>query len=279
MGTSLIFLYNGIVVVTVLMLRILWWQGVVPRLLQDILDVFPRQDIFTPDDFAAYKEWPSIATLREQGFRIFFVSSTNYGEAMTSLIFPRGRDVCNWFEPSLKRIHGPPECTVHSRTGDVAFQTGSLIRSPSCEIQYGPLNCDFVWKNKNSPILDEVILPQVLECGLNAPCPDLLTPERAASAVWTWAAGHPGDGACTYLASSDGRWRSIRCEEAESVPLACRASLSQRKNQTVWALGIGDACPTGMLFDVPRHPKENFELKRLLEQSSWHRVLINLKAI
>ena len=231
MGTSLIFLYNGIVVVTVLMLRILWWQGVVPRLLQDILDVFPRQDIFTPDDFAAYKEWPSIATLREQGFRIFFVSSTNYGEAMSSLIFPRGRDVCNWFEPSLKWIHGPPECTVHSRTGDVAFQTGSLIRSPSCEIQYGPLNCDFVWKNKNSPILDEVILPQV------------------------------------------------RCEEAESVPLACRASLSQRKNQTVWALGIGDACPTGMLFDVPRHPKENFELKTLLEQSSWHRVLINLKAI
>lgn len=30
-------------------------------------------------------------------------------------------------------------------------------------------------------------------CGLNMPSPDLLTPVRAAAAIWTWAPGHPFD--------------------------------------------------------------------------------------
>jgi hypothetical protein len=65
------------------------------------------------------------------------------------------------------------------------------------------------------------------------------------------------------------------------MPLACRAGFTRGNNQTVWILGTGDAnaCPSGTTFDLPRHPKENFDLKRLLEESSWHRALINLKAI
>lgn len=34
---------------------------------------------------------------------------------------------------------------------------------------------------------------QVMGCGLNMPSPDLLTPVRAAAAIWTWAPGHPFD--------------------------------------------------------------------------------------
>ncbi len=36
-------------------------------------------------------------------------------------------------------------------------------------------------------------LLQVLGCGLNVPAPDLMTPSKAASAIWTWAPGHPYD--------------------------------------------------------------------------------------
>ena len=41
------------------------------------------------------------------------------------------------------------------------------------------------------PVLDELSLPAVTSCGLNMLCPDLLTPERAAAAIWSWAPGHP----------------------------------------------------------------------------------------
>ena len=37
-------------------------------------------------------------------------------------------------------------------------------------------------------------MPDVVSCGLNMPSPDLLTPERAAATIWTWAPGHPPPG-------------------------------------------------------------------------------------
>lgn len=43
------------------------------------------------------------------------------------------------------------------------------------------------------PVLDELSLPAVTSCGINVPCPDLLTPERVAAAIWSWAPGEPYD--------------------------------------------------------------------------------------
>lgn len=40
-------------------------------------------------------------------------------------------------------------------------------------------------------MLDVDLSPDVTSCGLNMPSPDLLTPERAAAFIWTWAPGHP----------------------------------------------------------------------------------------
>ena len=48
-------------------------------------------------------------------------------------------------------------------------------------------------KSHCRPVLDETNLPEVTACGLNMPCPDLLTPQRAAGAIWTWAPGQPYD--------------------------------------------------------------------------------------
>jgi hypothetical protein len=38
---------------------------------------------------------------------------------------------------------------------------GLLTRVISCELQYGPMNCDFVWRGSNQPVFDEITLPPV----------------------------------------------------------------------------------------------------------------------
>lgn len=46
---------------------------------------------------------------------------------------------------------------------------GLLTRVISCELQYGPLNCEFVWRGTNDPVFDELTLPPVRQ--LQAPLP------------------------------------------------------------------------------------------------------------
>lgn len=41
------------------------------------------------------------------------------------------------------------------------------------------------------PLLDEASLPGVTACGINFPSPDMMTPQRSAAAIWTWAPAHP----------------------------------------------------------------------------------------
>jgi hypothetical protein len=56
------------------------------------------------------------------------------------------------------------------------------------------------------PVLDELSLPAVAACGVNMPSPDLLTPERAAAAIWSWAPGHP-----FAAAHNQERWHRLWC--------------------------------------------------------------------
>jgi hypothetical protein len=251
--------------------------GVVPQLTSDVLDVFPAESIFTPGDRRAHGEgpWPPVARLLEEGFRVMFVSSSDYGEQMESLVFPRGEAVCDWREPGLTEMD-PATC----RTSSTGFMNGSLLRTPSCEIQYGPLNCDFVWRNTNSPILDDVLLREVTACGLNVPSPDLLTPERAAAAVWTWAPGYPSpilETPCAYVAASDGRWRTSSCGELEDLPLACRAT-DAPLSQPRWVLERSGACPESTTFGPPRHPRENAALVAAVRSQSHIGARINLES-
>ena len=156
-------------------------------------------------------------------------------------------------------------------------------------------------------------------CGLNQPAPDLLTPVRAAAAIWTWAPGHPFDpsytdgrlgaaltrhlqqqqqrrrpeqqqqagrqrdrqrqpqpaGAvvanCGVISASDARWRAVPCA-LPALPSACRlqnASLGAADGG--WVVGDGGAergaCPEGTLYDLPRHPRENYLLAAALQRA------------
>jgi len=152
--------------------------------------------------------WPSALELAAMNKSVIVVSGTDYGEPMSALVFPRrgGEAPCGWAEPPLKGFRGPPLCDAECSARDGCYGDGDnedsgvkrartlrgrLLRVLSCELQYGPLNCDFAWKSGNGPVLDEVTLPLVTACGLNMPSPDSVVPARAAAGIWAWAEGHP----------------------------------------------------------------------------------------
>lgn len=60
--------------------------------------------------------------------------------------------VCNWREPPLRSFLGEPICSVESNGSyaqDGATLVGNLYRTTTCELQYGPMNCDFNWGATN----------------------------------------------------------------------------------------------------------------------------------
>ncbi len=83
--------------------------------------------------------------------------------------------MCNWTEPNLSAVEGLPTCIVHGRDAPPAppgqpgaagvtsraLFDGTLIRVETCELEYGPLNCDFVFRGSNEPFLDEATMPAV----------------------------------------------------------------------------------------------------------------------
>ena len=259
--------------------------GVVPELVAAVRDAFPDDRVFKPPDRAAAASpdagWPTMGELLDAGFRVMFVSSSDYGTEMEPYVFARGA-VCNWQEPSLADID------ASSCAGTARFPDGTLLRTPSCEIQYGPLNCDFAMRNENSPVLDEASLPGVLACGLNVPAPDLLTPQRAAAAVWTWAPGYPpshptGCDDVAYVAASDGRWRTATsgasCADLVRLPLACRVLESPLSRPSWLLVESPGVCPNGTVGGPPRYPRENLALVTKVRSGSHHGARIHVSHV
>lgn len=134
------------------------------------------------------------------------------------------------------------------------------------------------------------------------PSPDLLTPDRAAATIWTWAPGHPFDPTselglgdsqstsagvapprllaaaqmgteaanCGMLSAGDARWRATPCAMA-ALPSACRQrNASLNATDGGWVLDASlprGSCPTGAEFDLPRHPRENYLLAAALQRA------------
>lgn len=70
----------------------------------------------------------------------------------TKLLACRDWMVCGWREPPLRSFVGAPVCSVEtngSYADDGATLAGHLYRITSCQLQYGPMNCDFIWGGTN----------------------------------------------------------------------------------------------------------------------------------
>lgn len=275
--------------------------GVSKYIKEDILDVFPREWIFTTEDLAASGGiWPTASEMVRGGRRLVLVSIQDYGRSVAPLFFTRDKHVCSWKEPPLANVEGEPACQVHSwgLFKSLKLFSGTFVRVGTCQLQYGPLNCDFQWNQENNIVLDNITIPGVVQCNLNMPCPDLLTPRKAAASIWTWAVGHPflpengvekhgntgflmahgqGPANCAIVNASDGRWRAVQCMDGTSdddfrVVTPCRPSGSKGWRGSPWVLGIGrkGLCPEGSFWDAPRHPQENQALTRMLERQGMH---------
>lgn len=201
----------------------------------------------------------------------------------------RHAQLCGWDEPELPLFQGPPDCIIHEHGNysDRPTMSGTWVRMGSCEIQYGPLNCDFAW-GKNKEVLSDELLPSVTQCGVNMPSPDMVTPARMATQVWSWAEGHPhsfrggkkSDGAasCVALSAQNGRWY-VTEQCGGSIRSACRnvQGLQTPAGVPLWILAAAGQCPDKFRPDIPHGPKENMLLTATLKQQGVASVLLPLK--
>lgn len=105
---------------------------------------------------------------------------------------------------SKRATQGEP--LSYGLAGSTAVQEGGLqSRIDLLEGEWASLRVSqmagFSSSAECSPLLDESSLPDVYQCGLNMPSPDLLTPQRAASTIWSWAPGEPSSGGSAVVAS------------------------------------------------------------------------------
>lgn len=68
----------------------------------------------------------------------------------------RAGPVCQFLEPNLTTYVGQPACIADAYPPDAprlvdggVTLSGQLFRQTTCEITYGPLNCDFVFRGDN----------------------------------------------------------------------------------------------------------------------------------
>lgn len=70
------------------------------------------------------------------------------------------------------------------------------------------------------------------------------------------------------VSAQDGRWRSVPC--SLELPTICRradVALGSRGGQWVLGGGARGTCPEGSVPDLPRHPRENYQLAAALRDA------------
>ena len=120
------------------------------------------------------------------------MSGADYLTQGEELLFVKDT-ICNWQEPPLP-LTPFPECRFTQSKTNIAIPNAdaTIFRPETTEIQYGFLNANGQI-GSNEYLLNEESLPGVVDCGVNIPSPDNVTPKRMEAMVWAVTKGHELD--------------------------------------------------------------------------------------
>ncbi|RHY28535.1 hypothetical protein DYB32_005898 [Aphanomyces invadans] len=252
--------------------NLLKWHKV-QRLLASIKKSFPVAEILRPDDTGG-KPWPTFDTLLAQGKRVAFLTASDYSPVGNELLFHK-MSLCSWQEPDLP-FATYPDCRFAGSSVSTLTSHGVLFRPETSEIQYGLLNA-MGHLGPNLHLIDEAVLPKLLECNVNIPSPDNITPTRMEAMVWSFAPSEPqavGASECTAMLRPSARWLSRPCDNTTRMAMACKAVHNATwivAPMTTHAIDMdgSNLCPQGFNPTTPTNGYEN----RLL-----HDALVNSPA-
>ncbi|TMW64972.1 hypothetical protein Poli38472_009139 [Pythium oligandrum] len=232
---------------------------------------FGPEEILLPADLVHTYGWPSFETLLASGKRVIFMSGSNYSPRGDDVLFVKD-EICNWTEPQLP-FEPYPSCNFPMEHMTPLDHRHWIFRPETSEIVYGFLNADG-HLGDNTYILNETSIPPMVECGVNIPSPDNITPKRVESTIWTLTRPDVLEpGKCVALIRSKLTWVSLDCEHPGIV-----AGCVQHGHHTRWALGpqpvkekdAAASCSSMSKFwvyDAPGNGLENKFLHALLMQA------------
>ena len=251
----------------------------VPALLS-LIDQFFGPAVYTPVDYAANGGWPTVEDMVASGKHVLFMSGSDYGALMNSTVFYKyGPQLCDWTEPDVNAFAADfPTCMVDVDGVLQPTNTGRILRPETSEIVYGI----FDGGSQKTGILNETTIPPLVACNVNYPSPDLLTPDRIAAWVWSWAPANPANytSFCGAITSTDSLWRDVDC--ATTLPVVCLGSSLADLTLTTSSFTFAEAataCLAGGTFGVPTSAMDNRVLASLMSKSGVAQAWINAPVI
>nr|AIG55694.1 secreted protein [Thraustotheca clavata] len=264
--------------------NLLKWHKV-KLLLDYIKKHFDLAEILKPSDVKNLDHWPTFETLIASGKKVAFLSVSNYSPVGDEILFHK-HDLCSWQEPDLP-FKPYPECRFKDWVTGTIENDHILFRPETSEIQYGFINAQG-HLGPNEYLIDNALIPRLMECNVKIPSPDNLTPNRTANFIWSFAEKEPKNPSdCIVMHRNSSRWYSHDCNTATGYRPACMTAASKNESSNaLWSLGaISDGthpnCPPGSKFGVPTNGYENRVLFDLLwaQDPNTHGIWINAKTI
>lgn len=176
-------------------------------------------------------DWPTFQELIDAGKRVVFMSGTDYSPEGDDLLFVK-ESICDWREPPLPFVPFPT-CRFHRPNTGPLDENRTIFRPETSEIVYGFLNADGQI-GANKYLLDETSLPPLVDCGVNIPSPDNITPKRMESTIWAIARGERLErGKCIGITrAAESSWVSVDCDAPHMV-----AACVDTARPNAWRLG------------------------------------------
>ncbi|DBA04915.1 TPA: hypothetical protein N0F65_006917 [Lagenidium giganteum] len=236
------------------------WKKV-RTLLKYLKEHFAKEEMFVPADLKRFKGWPTPQELLKVGKRVMFMSGSNYSPRGDEILFVKSH-VCDWTEPSLP-FEPYPTCRFKPSHEGPSDSNSTIFRPETSEIEYGFLNADG-HLGPNEYLLTEKSLPPLLQCGVNIPSPDNVTPKRMESMVWAFNRASPlAKSKCVGLTRKATYWHSVDCGHPGYVAACVSASDTRDWKLTktpVPEKEAAEACTlfgAGFAYSVPSSGYEN----------------------